>query len=59
MLFVICPLYYDCLWQERDEEVLRLQEEKRKANALTETDTRMRNSTVSTIQSDYLCFNVL
>lgn len=34
------------LSQERDEEVLRQQEERRKANAATETESRMRNSTV-------------
>ena len=34
------------LHQIRDEECFILQEEKRKQNALTETDTRMRGSTV-------------
>jgi hypothetical protein len=33
--------------QIRDEEVLLMQEERRKANAMTTTDTRMRGSTVS------------
>jgi len=33
--------------QQRDEEYLRLQEERRKANTATETESRMRNSTMA------------
>lgn len=34
-------------FQARDNEVLRQQEERRKANNATETETRMRGTTVS------------
>lgn len=39
--------------QIRDAEYLRAQEERRKQNTATETESRMRNSTVWTMHSNY------
>lgn len=42
--------------QIRDEEALKRQEERRKANSLGETETRLRGSTVSSLQNPHLKF---
>jgi hypothetical protein len=49
---LIADSFFSCyLQQSRDEEVLRAQEERRKQNAATETESRMRTTTVKIVTS--------
>lgn len=49
------PLHvFCCLRQIRDEEFMKELQERQRQNAMTETETRMRNSTVRVIMSELL-----